>query len=239
MTITMHTAGSGNAHGRTVRSVLVVDSDPDTRALYKAVLAPLADTVAEAEDGAEALGKALGECPDLIVTRTSLRRLDGLSLCSLLRSDPATQSAKILVIASASSSDDRVRAMNAGADAVLVTPVRPDEVFVAARRLWERGMSVSSRGDASPSTDSMESEPALPSPRARIKSRSYQRQFTTTPPKAPPQLYCPGCDGKLAYVNSYIGGVSEKFPEQWDYFSCDRCGTYCYRHRTRKLAPVA
>jgi CheY-like chemotaxis protein len=42
--------------------VLVVDPDADTRFLYKIALEPLGVAVAEAEDGAEALGRASAIC---------------------------------------------------------------------------------------------------------------------------------------------------------------------------------
>jgi predicted RNA-binding Zn-ribbon protein involved in translation (DUF1610 family) len=40
------------------------------------------------------------------------------------------------------------------------------------------------------------------------------------------------------YEQSHIGGVSAKHPEQWDDFICPTCGTFEYRHRTRKLRRV-
>ena len=37
-----------------------------------------------------------------------------------------------------------------------------------------------------------------------------------------------------------IGGVSAKHAEQWDYYVCPRsCGTFQFRHRTRKVRHVA
>jgi uncharacterized protein YbaR (Trm112 family) len=48
-------------------------------------------------------------------------------------------------------------------------------------------------------------------------------------------LMCPACDGPLIYVLSQIGGVNERFAEQWDIFSC-RCGEwYQYRQRTKRM----
>jgi hypothetical protein len=71
-----------------------------------------------------------------------------------------------------------------------------------------------------------------------MKSRTFQRQFTANPPSQPPELYCPRCDKSLNYLTSHVGGVTADFPEQWDYLECTACGTYQYRHRTRKLTPV-
>jgi hypothetical protein len=70
-------------------------------------------------------------------------------------------------------------------------------------------------------------------------SRTLHRHDTTSPAIAPPSLICPQCDQPLAYQRSHVGGVSEKHPEQWDYFQCQAgCGTFQYRERTRKLRKV-
>jgi hypothetical protein len=68
-----------------------------------------------------------------------------------------------------------------------------------------------------------------------MKSRVFARRSTSTPPTPPPNLRCPTCDAALTYNFSHLGGVSERFPEQWDYFTCADCGVFRYRHRTRKL----
>jgi hypothetical protein len=33
-------------------------------------------------------------------------------------------------------------------------------------------------------------------------------------------LVCPSCDRPLRYRRSHIGGVSTRYPEQWDEFVC-------------------
>jgi len=54
----------------------------------------------------------------------------------------------------------------------------------------------------------------------------------------PPELTCPSCDRALYFDSSYVGGVSNRHAEQWDYFTCSTCGTFQYRQRTRKLRRV-
>jgi hypothetical protein len=57
--------------------------------------------------------------------------------------------------------------------------------------------------------------------------------FTTLPDTPAPQLLCPTCDRLLVYRQTVLNGV--KPLERWDYFECQRCGCFDYRHRTRKL----
>jgi two-component system, chemotaxis family, chemotaxis protein CheY len=229
----MATAGWSKPTGFVVDSVLIADGDADTRLLFKTLLEPIANSISEAEDGAEALGKALAERPSLVVTETRLRRVDGFSLCSVLRRDPTTQASRILVVTSEAFPSDTARAIASGANAVLVKPCDPDDVIATVCRVC-----ATPDGRATTAAAPEPTAGAAAAPARRMKSHTYQRHYTTTPPRVPPQLHCPGCDEKLAYVNSHVGGVSENFPEQWDYFSCDRCGAFCYRHRSRKLTAV-
>jgi hypothetical protein len=77
----------------------------------------------------------------------------------------------------------------------------------------------------------------LPSPtgRRKVLVKAHQRQSTTTPPDPPVDLHCPICGRGLHYERTYIGGVSSRHPERWDYFACSTCGQFQYRFRTRKL----
>jgi len=71
-------------------------------------------------------------------------------------------------------------------------------------------------------------------------SRVHERRATSVPPLAPPALVCPACDAPMTYVTRRIGGVSERHPEQWDYFDCARCRSFFeYRQRSRKMRRCA
>jgi CheY-like chemotaxis protein len=117
---------------------LIVDGDPDSRLLYRIVLAKIASTIVEAADGTEALGKAMQERPDVVVTDTRLSGIDGYKLCSMLRLDQSTKSTAIVIVTALAYPDDLDRAINAGADEVLVKPCLPDDVMAAAYRSWRR-----------------------------------------------------------------------------------------------------
>ena len=116
-------------------NVLVVEPDADTRLLVKGALAPLAASVSEAEDGAEALGKAICESPAVVVTEARLPRIDGVTLCGLLRRNPTTAAARIVVVTGATAPVVSRQAVAAGADAVLFKPYPPDELITTIRRL--------------------------------------------------------------------------------------------------------
>jgi CheY-like chemotaxis protein len=118
--------------------VLVVDPDPDTRFLYRTALEPLGVVVSEAEDGAEALGKAVSDLPAVIVTEAKLLRLDGLALCASLRRNQFTAHVHIIVATASASYVVRDLAVAAGANDVRFKPWAIDELVETVRNIIAR-----------------------------------------------------------------------------------------------------
>jgi CheY-like chemotaxis protein len=223
--------GAAEKAGNT-QVVLIADGDATSRASFRTVFDSDAYEVHESEDGAEALGKALCHKPALIIAETQLRRIDGLALCRLLRLDPTTRDASIIMIAPTPLEEERVR--NAGADQVLDKACTPADVMAVARQLLEQGWS-GAPGTAQPGAPAIEEHCGRRPDQRGFGVRSVRREQTTNPPRTPPPLMCPLCQGALDYRYSHTGGVNARSPEQWDYYECRSCGPYQYRHRTRKL----
>jgi len=222
--------------------ILVVDRDPDTRKMYAEYLRLSSCLIEEAEDGREALAKAISYSPDVIITETRLPGINGFDLCRLLRQDEGTSAIPIVVVTSDIFGTDVRRAQMAGADAVLIKPCLPEALGAELVRLLDQSSTLRERARAVRETahDQLKSNSPIGRSRAVTRrtmlSRSHARHHTTTPPAAPPVLMCPSCDRTLRYLHSHIGGVSIRHQEQWDYFECPgTCGTFQYRERTRKL----
>ena len=66
--------------------------------MYAEFLKQAACEIDEAEDGREALAKALTHHPDVIVTETRLPGMNGLELCRILRDDANTRDIPIVVV---------------------------------------------------------------------------------------------------------------------------------------------
>src|SRR6476619_2091162 len=78
---------------------LLVDRDSDTRRMYAEYLTQAsACVIDEAEDGREALAKAISSRPDILITETRLPGISGYDLCSLLRADETTRDIPIVFI---------------------------------------------------------------------------------------------------------------------------------------------
>jgi two-component system chemotaxis response regulator CheY len=207
--------------------ILVADPDDDTRLLYRDLLQSAGSDVVDAVDGRDAMVKALSVRPTLVITELRLPFFDGFALCAVLRRDSITKTVPIVVATEESRPAELDRARAAGADVVLVKPVTPESLLREINRLLEQ---------PPPATESPEPKATrLGSPRRSLK-KAYQRVTTTTPSIPPPDLWCPRCDRPLDYQRSFVGGVSQRQPEQWDEYGCpSKCGVFEYRHRTRKL----
>jgi signal transduction histidine kinase/ActR/RegA family two-component response regulator len=105
--------------GRT-GTVLVVDDEPDIAFILKALLLSRGHKALVATRGEEALAAARKHHPDIITLDVRMPGVDGLSLAEILRHDPDTRLAKVLVF---SVSDERERAFKAGASAFLQKPL--------------------------------------------------------------------------------------------------------------------
>src|SRR5258706_4300735 len=123
------------AHAESPAVALLVDRDADTRAMYAECLRGSHYDVDAAEDGREALAKALDTHPDVVVTETRLPGMDGFALCTLLRQDAATSDIPVVFVTADAFEDDVRRARAAGAESVLIKPCLPEELLGEVRRL--------------------------------------------------------------------------------------------------------
>jgi CheY-like chemotaxis protein len=222
---------------------LIVDRDDDTRLLYAEFLELNNWRVIAAAAGPEALAKAIGDRPDVVVSETRLPGFDGVMLSELLRSDFSTAHIPIVFVTGDATAANLAQARASGADLVLTKPCLPEALLVAIQEVLERSHALRARTTASAEArtqlaDARETLERIERRHATLKS-SLQRGDTVVPPIPPPPLNCPRCGERLKYLRSHVGGVSVKHREQWDYFECRRkCGTFEYRARTRKIRPV-
>jgi CheY-like chemotaxis protein len=234
----MATGDSTSKHGR----ILVVDPDRETRAFYHRALEDAGHDIVDAEDGRDALVKALVHPPRLVIMDVSLPVMDGYTLCGILRKDRDTCEVPILVVTSEPAFDRMEEARAAGADSVLAKPAELAAILAETRRLIDGRNGVPPARDANEITNgTSDSQPkdVASSYRRSTKSRVHERFNTSSPPSAPPELICPMCDEMLTYQYSHVGGVNDHHSEQWDHYVCpDRCGVFEYRQRTRKIRRV-
>ena len=102
------------------RRILIADDDPERLKAVAERLQREGFHVLTAQDGLEALDRTREELPDAIVLNLLLRRIDGLRVCEILKSNPATTNIPVLLTAGVHvDADEGKRALAAGADRFL------------------------------------------------------------------------------------------------------------------------
>jgi two-component system, cell cycle response regulator DivK len=118
-----------------MKTVLVVDDDADTRAIYTTVLSHHGYSVMIAANGDEGVAAATGSGPDVIVMNLSMPRRDGLSAAAQLRGDPRTAAIPIIACTGFVVEDAADRAEEAGCDIYLEKPCEPSRLLQAVEHL--------------------------------------------------------------------------------------------------------
>jgi two-component system, cell cycle response regulator DivK len=117
------------------KTVLLVEDDPDTRLIYRTILAATGFHVVEAADGREGVERAREVQPDLIVMNLVLPHIDGLSATELIRTNPATASTPIIACTAFVQEDGAGMAFDAGCNVYLEKPCEPTRLVAAVRQL--------------------------------------------------------------------------------------------------------
>lgn len=94
--------------------------------------------VLTAGDGEEGLEKLRGEHPDLIVLDIMLPKLDGLSLCRIVRRDPSTSHIPIIMLTARGTEVDKIVGLESGADDYVVKPFGLGEFLARVRAVMRR-----------------------------------------------------------------------------------------------------
>ena len=117
----------------------MVDDEPEAVELVEFNLRQAGYEVASAADGAEALKKARGVLPGLIVLDLMIPEVDGLEVCKMLRRDPATATIPIIMVTAKASEIDRILGLELGADDYITKPFSPRELVLRVKKLLQRG----------------------------------------------------------------------------------------------------
>jgi len=130
-------------------TILVVDDEVAIRRLLRNTLEQAGHLVVEARDGREALARAAADHPNAVLLDLGLPDRDGLGLIPLLRGAERV----ILVVSAREATEEKVAALDLGADDYVTKPFDTDEllarlrVALRHRRAAEAAPSVVKTGD--------------------------------------------------------------------------------------------
>jgi DNA-binding response OmpR family regulator len=115
--------------------ILIVDDEPEIVRLVADYLTAAGFAVATARNGEEALARARGEAPDLVILDLGLPGMDGLDVARALR---RTSDVPIIMLTARDDETDKLIGLELGADDYITKPFSPREVVARVRAVLRR-----------------------------------------------------------------------------------------------------
>jgi len=109
--------------------ILIVEDDPDFRALLETMLRLEGHEVHLAANGETGLTQAHNRRPEIILSDVDMPGLSGTQLTQKVRSDPATAHAYIILITGRGEQETKLDGLRAGADDFVVKPSSQSEIL--------------------------------------------------------------------------------------------------------------
>jgi len=118
--------------------IMVVEDSPTYLRQISALLQDQGYYIITAIDGEEAMEKAVQDDPNLIVLDVILPKKNGFQVCRQLKTSPATQNIKILMLTSKSQDSDRFWGLKQGADEYITKPFDNNDLVATVAKLLPR-----------------------------------------------------------------------------------------------------
>jgi len=119
------------------KRILVVEDNDLNRKLFCDVLKSQGYAVEPVSDGRDALERARGFVPNLIIMDIQLPNVSGLDLIEQAKADPTLRSIPVLAVTAYAGKGDEERIRDAGADSYLAKPVSIGPFMAAVKGLVE------------------------------------------------------------------------------------------------------
>jgi voltage-gated potassium channel len=120
-----------------VQKLVIVDDNPVILSLYNRLFRKAGFHPLTAANGREGLNLILSEKPAVAVIDFMLPILSGVEVCRKVRVDPANRDIKLILFTADDQSETKRRALNAGADAVVVKSPNASEVVETVLKIMK------------------------------------------------------------------------------------------------------
>lgn len=124
-------AAAPEHHARPVRRVLVVDDSITVRELERQLLENRGYLVDTAVDGVDGWNAVRSVRYDLVVSDIDMPRMDGIQLVRHIKEDARLRAIPVVVVSYKDREEDRIRGLDAGANAYLTKSSFHDQTFLA------------------------------------------------------------------------------------------------------------
>ena len=119
-------------------NILIVDDEEDVLELLRFSLEKNGYKIDAAISGEEAITKARGKLPDLIILDLMLPGIDGLEVCKKLKGDSKTVNIPVIMLTAKSEESDIVTGLELGAQDYITKPFSPKVLVARVRRILQR-----------------------------------------------------------------------------------------------------
>jgi two-component system response regulator MtrA len=123
---------------RPMARVLIVDDDPDIRALVTYRLSASGYEVISAGDGEAGLAAAREHVPDLVLADWMMPRLTGVEMCTRMRADPAIAGIPVILLTARTDDVAMRTGWDAGIDEYITKPFSPRELAARVEEILSR-----------------------------------------------------------------------------------------------------
>jgi two-component system KDP operon response regulator KdpE len=118
--------------------ILVVDDDPQIRRVMRTTLTAQGYEVADAHAGEQALQKVRSETYDLLLLDMNMPGMGGLETCRAIRGSRSGFDLAIIMLTVRNTEQDKVEALDAGADDYVTKPFSTPELLARIRAALRR-----------------------------------------------------------------------------------------------------
>ncbi|MEO1290535.1 MAG: response regulator [Chloroflexota bacterium] len=119
--------------------ILIAEDERDIRQLIKFTLGDVSGhQITEAQNGEEAVAKALELIPDLILTDVRMPKMTGYEACKAIKTNDATKHIPVVILSAKGQDEEKELGIEAGADDYIVKPFAPDGLIKRVAEILEK-----------------------------------------------------------------------------------------------------
>ncbi len=163
--------------------VLVIDDEPNLRELVAARLEKNGFEVDTASDGYQALNKVSQFKPKLVILDLMLPKMDGYTVCRVIKSASDTEHIKIVMFTARSAIEDERRGKDSGADAYVTKPFAPEKLLRTIDELLYPEKYETTPAEAEAPAEAVPGPPSesgeAAEPAARVADQATEEEPTT------------------------------------------------------------
>ncbi len=119
------------------KRILIIDDSPIVRNLHSVMLKSAGFFTQDAENGFDALEKAMNSDFDLMIVDINMPKMDGYEFCKEVRRTDKYKNTPLLIVSTESEAEDKMKGFKAGANLYLIKPVKPEVLIENVKLLLD------------------------------------------------------------------------------------------------------